>query len=130
MSKSKYASIKNLQRNLPSRMEKLNLKMNDLVHTYKKRLGLNEATLLRIDHHDTMIAIVYKVTLPPEKSMILKICTRDEDYHRELFYLNSLEQNLPIPRILETIEPEESLAGAILMEYIEGSLLQEDDWTH
>jgi len=103
--------------------------MNDLVSEYKEILGLNQAVFTRIDHDDTIVAMVYQVIQLSAKPLILKIGTGDNDYYRELYFLNSLGNTLPIPQIVETVEPTQNRPGAILMECIEGHLLQDNDWT-
>lgn len=102
--------------------------MDHLARIYSKLLDLNRADFVRIDHSDTIVSIVYLVTQPSERNLILKVCTRDEDYYRELYFLNSLKKTLPVPQVIKTIEPINDRPGAILLEYLDGSLLQENDW--
>ena len=104
--------------------------MNKLIETYSEYFGLNEAVFSRIDHNDMMVAVVYRVELSSGKSLILKICTRNKDFYRELYFLNVLEGFLPVPKVLIVAEPTDNRAGAILMEYLEGFILNESDWTH
>ncbi|GAB4229179.1 MAG: hypothetical protein Tsb0021_06870 [Chlamydiales bacterium] len=104
--------------------------MNISVNPYKNFFGLSKAVFSRIDHDDTMVAVVFKVDMPSKTSFILKICTRDKDFHRELYFLNALTGILPVPKIEKVIEPAVDRAGAILMEYLEGDLLKESDWSH
>lgn len=94
---------------------------------YKDIFNLKEAAFTRIDHPDTMISEVYKVDSPSPS--ILKICTREKDFHRELFFLQALEGLLPIPKIYQVFAPDSGRHGAILMEYLEGALVQETDWS-
>lgn len=103
--------------------------MNEPIATYRQLLGLTEARFTRVDHDDTMIAVVYRVTQPSKKTLILKICNREQDYHRELYFLNHLAGKFPSPLVLDVVEPQQSIDGAILMEYLEGNLLQIGDWT-
>ncbi|MCP5507649.1 MAG: aminoglycoside phosphotransferase family protein [Chlamydiales bacterium] len=104
--------------------------MDNLTEVYRDCLDLNRAVFSRIDHNDTMVAVVYRVDQPAEKSLILKICTRDKDFHRELYFLNALAGVLPIPKVEKVVEPIGGRAGAILMECLEGSLLTESDWSN
>lgn len=76
-----------------------------------------------------MIATVYRVTLPFETPKILKISTREADHHRELYFLKKLVGTLPVPRVIDVVEPDPDVHGAILIQEIEGSLLQAGDWT-
>jgi len=104
--------------------------MDNLTEVYRDCLDLNRAVFSRIDHNDTMVAIIYRVDLPSKKSLILKICTRDKDFYRELYFLNALAGVLPIPKVEKVVEPIGGRAGAILMECLEGSLLTESDWSN
>lgn len=101
--------------------------MYELIKFYRDYFDLNDAGFSRIDHRDTMIAVVYKI----ERSspLILKICTRKADFYREMHFLDTLAGLLPVPRVLNAINPSEDYPGAILMEYLEGNLISESDWT-
>ncbi|MGA8165499.1 MAG: aminoglycoside phosphotransferase family protein [Waddliaceae bacterium] len=104
--------------------------VDNLAEVYRECFSLGKAAFYRIDHHDTMIAVVYRVNLPSEKPLILKISTRDKDFHRELYFLNALADFIPVPRVQKVAEPVAGRAGAVLMECLEGSLLRESNWTH
>jgi Ser/Thr protein kinase RdoA (MazF antagonist) len=103
--------------------------LGPLVEVYSEYFGYNNATFSRVDHDNTMIAIVYRVDFSSEKSLILKICTRDQDFYRECYFLNALAGLIPVPKLEKVAKPEEGRAGAILMEYLRGCLLTEEDWT-
>ena len=45
------------------------------------------------------------------------------DYLREAYFLKSFEGKIPVPRILQLVEPEADIHGAILMECLPGNLL-------
>ncbi len=98
--------------------------MNDPISLYKQQLGLHAATFVRIDHEDAMVAIVYRITQPDGKQLILKICDRINDYLREVHFLKLFANKLPVPRIIEVVQPNEHIHGAILMECLPGALLQ------
>lgn len=98
--------------------------MIDLIALYKQRLNLQGATFLLIEHEDAMVAIVYKITMPSGNHFILKICSRTEDYLREIYFLNYFANKLPIPKIIRVVEPESGVNGAVLMQYLPGTLLQ------
>ncbi|MCF7852429.1 MAG: phosphotransferase, partial [Simkaniaceae bacterium] len=95
----------------------------------KEQFALQSATFTHIDHTDTIIAEVYKVTTSDNQSFILKICPRVDDYFREVYFLCRLKGCIPVPRMIASVEPSSSHFGAILMEYLEGELLKEEDWT-
>lgn len=100
------------------------------LEVYKKQLALQSATFTHINHTDTIIAEVYKVVTPDKKPFVLKISPRNNDYHREAFFLRELKDRIPIPQIIATVEPSSSHFGAILMEYINGELLKDQDWSN
>jgi aminoglycoside phosphotransferase (APT) family kinase protein len=100
-------------------------------HTlYQQRLNLQGAIFSRIDHDDAMVAIVYKVTLPTGVELILKISRRPSDYLREVYFLKQFAGALPVPRIIQLIQPETGVNGAILMECLRGALLKITDFTY
>lgn len=98
--------------------------MSSLIPLYQQHLNLADATFCRIDHNDAMVAIVYKVTKPNGTELILKICSRTKDYLREAYFLNYFADILPVPRIVQLIEPATDIDGAILMECLPGALLK------
>ena len=91
---------------------------------YREVFGLEDATFVRVDHRDAMLAVVYKVTVPSKKPLILKICPQDAHFHRELYFLNALSDTLPVPKVYQVMEPAEGRPGALLMECFEGVLSQ------
>lgn len=97
---------------------------------YQQRFGLQGATFSRIDHDNAMVAIVYKVTCKSGEQFIVKICTRVGEYQREAYFLNYLSGRLPVPRIIQTVDPEAGVDGAILMEYVPGTLLGSTNCTN
>jgi len=103
--------------------------MDTLIDLYKQRLDLNGATFFRIAHDDATVAIVYKVTLPIGTSLILKICTRVKDYLNELYFLKYFSGILPVPRVIQVVQPEDGINGAILMECLPGTLPKAADFT-
>ena len=78
---------------------------------------------------DATVATVYKITRPDGTLAILKICPTPHQYARELYFLNFFADTLPVPRILDVVQPEEGIDGAILMEYLPGSLLIAQEFT-
>jgi aminoglycoside phosphotransferase (APT) family kinase protein/RimJ/RimL family protein N-acetyltransferase len=100
------------------------------LEVYKKQFALQSATFTHINHTDTIIAEVYKVVASDDKSFILKICPRIDDYLREVYFLRQLKGCIPIPQIIATIEPSRSHFGAVLMEYVNGELLKDEDWSN
>ncbi|MBS0605068.1 MAG: phosphotransferase [Verrucomicrobia bacterium] len=76
-----------------------------------------------------MVATVYKITLPNGAQLILKICGRTGDYLREVYFLNHFAGKLPVPRIVQLVQPETGIHGAVLMECLKGELLRTADFT-
>lgn len=103
--------------------------MNDLVNRYREKLNFPNAIFSRIDHDDAMVAVVYRVTRSNGEQFILKICDRINDYLRELHFLKLFADNLPVPRIMQVVQPEEHIHGAILMEHLAGALLKPKELT-
>jgi Ser/Thr protein kinase RdoA (MazF antagonist) len=103
--------------------------MDKLIALYQKRLGLQNATFSRIDHEDATVADVYRVTKSSGEKFILKICTRANDYFHEVYFLNYFAGKLPVPLIIQLVEPEADLYGAILMEYLPGALISAENFT-
>lgn len=103
--------------------------MNTLINWYHNRLNLDNATFSRIEHEDAMVAIVYKITQSNGRELILKICERSDDYLREKYFLKFFFGKLPVPRIIQLVDPQAHIHGAILMEYLPGNLLKTVDFT-
>lgn len=97
--------------------------MNHLIAQYKEFLDLQDSRFSLIEHEDAMVAVVYKVTVASGKEYILKICSRMGDYLREVYFLKSFESKIPVPRIIQLIEPKADIHGALLMECLSGNLL-------
>jgi len=100
------------------------------LEVYKKQLALQSATFTHINHTDAIIAEVYKVITSDKQPFILKICPRIDDYNREAFFLRQLKGCIPVPQIIATVGPSSSHFGAILMEYLKGELLKNEDWSN
>ncbi|MBM3183874.1 MAG: aminoglycoside phosphotransferase family protein [Chlamydiae bacterium] len=70
-----------------------------------------------------MVAAVFKITQSGNPDLILKVCSRKGDFLRESYFLSRFAGKIPVPRIIQLIEREEGMDGAVLMEYIDGALL-------
>lgn len=101
--------------------------MHHLIDVYQQQLNLQNAQFSHIDHDNAMVATVFKVSQLDDTHFILKICSRAQDYLREVYFLNYFADQLPVPRIIQLIEPEINIDGAILMEYLHGQLLKAED---
>jgi Ser/Thr protein kinase RdoA (MazF antagonist) len=101
--------------------------MNFLIAQYKQLLNLHDSKFSLIEHEDAMVAIVFRVTAASGKEYILKICSRLGDYLRETYFLKSFEGKIPVPRIIQLVEPTSDIYGAILMECLPGNLLNISD---
>ena len=75
------------------------------------------------------LRLVYRITQPSGKELILKICPRDEDYRREVYFLKYFADKLPVPQIVQEVPPEAGMKGAILMECLSGQLLKTSNIT-
>lgn len=93
---------------------------------YLKLLNLKSDSLCKIVHEDAMVAEVYKVLRTDGQELILKISERERDFYREAYFLKLLSNLLPVPKIIQLVEPSQGVHGAILMECLRGDLLSED----
>lgn len=100
--------------------------MNHLIVQYKQLLNLQNSSFSLIEHGDAMVAVVYRVSLASGREYILKIC-RVGDYLRETFFLKCFEDKIPVPRIIQLVQPVADIHGAILMERLPGNLLNSAD---
>ncbi|MFZ4100261.1 MAG: phosphotransferase family protein [Chlamydiia bacterium] len=97
--------------------------MKDRLELYQERLHLESAVLRLIDHEDASVAVTYHVELPSREQLILKICPRDPDYHREVYFLERLAGQVAVPKVVKLVPPSAEVDGAILMECLPGALL-------
>ncbi len=98
--------------------------MDDLIDLYRRKLNLPHAVFMHIDHEDAMVATVFKISQLGNPDLILKVCFRKGDFLRESYFLRRFAGKIPVPNIIELIEPEFGLHGAVLMEYVQGDLLK------
>ena len=103
--------------------------MKNQISTYQELLTLHTSIFERIDHEDAMVAVVYKIILTSGEQLILKICDRPNDYLREVLFLKHFTGILPVPKIVQVVEPTEGIHGAILMECLPGALLKTEELT-
>lgn len=103
--------------------------MDDFIALYQKQLNLTGSVFLRIDHHDAMVGVVYKIVLKDRTALLLKIYSRANDYLRELYFLRYFSGKLPVPHVIDVVPPEEHLYGAILEEYLPGRLVLKENFT-
>ncbi len=104
--------------------------MNDsLLELYKQRFNLKDATIVRIEHEEAIVAVAYKVILPTGENFILKISANTQDYLREVYFLQFFADKILVPTIKEVVPPEKDVKGAILMECLPGTLLAKNDLT-
>ena len=98
--------------------------MNDLADLYRRKLNLPNAFFTYIDHEDAMVAAVFKISQSESPDLILKVCSRKGDFLRESYFLSRFAGQIPVPKIIQLIEPEEGMDGAVLMECVYGNLLK------
>ena len=103
--------------------------MASLIPLYKERLNLPEAKFTFIDHEDAMVAAVFKISQPGSPDLILKVCSRKGDFLRESYFLSRFAGKIPVPKIIQLIEPEAGLDAAVLMECVQGDLLKSETVT-
>lgn len=100
-----------------------------LIARYQELLNLHDAQFEQIVHDDAIIAIVYLVKLSSGKQLILKICNHIKHFKREVYFLNYFAGQIPVPKIIQVVEPQAGLDGAILMECIPGKVFKLTEFT-
>lgn len=100
--------------------------MDELAELYRRKLDLPNAVFRYIDHEDAMVAAVFKISQSGNSDLILKVCSRKEDFLRESYFLSRFAGKVLVPRILQLIEPEAGLDAAVLMECVPGDLLKSE----
>lgn len=103
--------------------------MESLISLYKERLNLPKAQFTFIDHEDAMVAAVFKISQPGSPDLILKVCSRKGDFLRESYFLSHFAGKIPVPKIIQLIEPEAGLDAGVLMECVRGDLLKSETIT-
>ncbi len=93
------------------------------VNFYIEKLNLEAKSICKIEHEDSLSADVYALELKDNTSLILKICSNADRYKREVYFLNRLQDTIPVPKIIDHHEP------ALLMEYLPGQILRAATFT-
>ena len=97
--------------------------MNLPVDEYLRLMSIEAAKIEKIAHEKSMSSNVYQILSKDQTPMILKICFNPERYRRETYYLDRLKNQLPVPGIIERLEPVKERQGAILMQFLAGAPL-------
>ncbi len=103
--------------------------MEEMIDLYKGKLNLERCTFSIIEHEDAIVAIVYRVTETNKPPLILKVCSRPQDYFREIYFLKYFSDLLPVAQINNVVEPNAGVHGAILMQCLPGALLKSTELT-
>ena len=101
-------------------------KMNNLADLYRQKLDLPKALFTYIDHEDAMVAAVFKISQQDRPDLILKICSRKDDFLRESYFLSRFADKIPVPKIIQLLKPDVGQDAAILMECVQGDLLKSE----
>ncbi len=80
--------------------------MDDLADLYRRKLNLANAVFTYIDHEDAMVAAVFKISQFDSPDLILKVCSRKGDFLRESYFLSRFADKIPVPKIIQLIEPK------------------------
>lgn len=91
---------------------------------YLSQLNFAIKSISKIEHEDCLSSTVYKIILKDDTPLILKIFYHSTRYRREAYFLNRLQKQLPVPEIIDCVEPDGNLQGALVMECIPGEILQ------
>jgi Ser/Thr protein kinase RdoA (MazF antagonist) len=103
--------------------------MTNFISLYQHRFNLQNATFSLVEHEDAIVAIVYKVTQSNGTQLILKICKLPNHYFREIYFLKYFANKLAVPHVIQVVEPQAGINGAILMECLSGTVLKVTDLT-
>ncbi len=95
-----------------------------MITSYIKKLKLNILKIEKIEHENSLSSCIYKIILKDRSKVILKISYNETRFKRECYFLDRVKDKIKTPSILQTIEPSTELNGAILMEYIDGDLIE------
>ena len=83
--------------------------MDNLADLYRRKLNLPNAVFTHIDHEDATVATVFKISQEGKTDLILKVCSRKEDFLRESYFLNHFTGKVLVPKIIQLIESEKGL---------------------
>lgn len=83
--------------------------MDNFDDLYRRKLNIPQAVFTYIDHEDAMVANVFKISQPKTPDLILKVCSRKGDFLRESYFLSHFADKIPVPKIIQLIEPEDGL---------------------
>jgi len=92
---------------------------------YIKKLKLEPIRIDPIVHQDALSSLVFKLSLKDGSFLILKLLHDEKRFKRESYFLNLLKNYIKIPTLLESIEPQGNLKGALLMEFLPGEIATE-----
>ena len=94
---------------------------------YFNKFNLDVKKATEITHLDAISSNVYKLELENE-TLILKILFNNLKFSREYFFLDKLKNKFCVPKIADFFNPNMDKKGAILMEYIDGDILNVDEF--
>jgi Ser/Thr protein kinase RdoA (MazF antagonist) len=96
---------------------------------YLEWLSLDVVSMKKIEHEDSMSSEVFKLQKKDGTVQILKIYFDAPRWRRECYFLEMMPSAIPVPEVLDVIEPSEERRGAVLMSCLEGEPLKMEDLT-
>lgn len=100
------------------------MKKNDpTIDRYLSIFKLDIHQAIKVLHEDSLSSSIYKLILKDKTNFILKIPFDNNRWKREKFFLNEVKDHIPVPKIIDTVDPTIDLPGAILMEYLDGEII-------
>jgi aminoglycoside phosphotransferase (APT) family kinase protein len=93
-----------------------------MLKPYLEKLSLKVVHSEQIIHEDSLSSSIFKLICEDE-TFILKITFNEERFRREKYYLNKVKDYIPVPKIIDLVEPTKELKGAILMQYLPSSIV-------
>ena len=83
-----------------------------------ERMGLRARSIAMAP--ESYSSTVAMLELAPGERAVLKVAHNRDKYFRELRVLERLGGLLPVPRLLDAWDGDDHIAGALLLEYIDG----------
>lgn len=104
-------------------IKNMNLSNKKLFELYLSKLSVNIIRKEKIDHEESLSSEIYKLYLKDGSNLILKMSYNNERWNREIYFLNKLKNIIPVPMVIEEINPDDNFPGAILMECLQGTII-------
>jgi Ser/Thr protein kinase RdoA (MazF antagonist) len=99
----------------------------DTLRKYIDTFKIDVVKAERIQHEESLSSDIYKLTLKDNAFLILKISYNAKRWQREKYFLSLVKDHILVPKIIDTIMPDNTFSGAILMEHLSGDIIVTKD---